>query len=34
MQVGTDISMTDGAVKSTAEEAVESMVDTAVAAAS
>lgn len=34
MNVGADMSPTDGAVKSTAEEAVESMVDTAVAAAS
>ncbi len=34
MNMGADISPTDGAVKSTAEEAVESMVDTAVVAAS
>lgn len=34
MNTGADMSPTDGAVKSTAEEAVESMVDTAVAAAS
>lgn len=34
INAGADISPTDGAVKSTAEEAVESMVDTAVAAAS
>lgn len=34
MKVGPDTSPTDGAVRSTADEAVESMVDTAVAAAS
>lgn len=34
MNVGADISPTDGTVKSTAEEAVESIVDTAMVAAS
>lgn len=34
MNAGADISPTDGADNSTAEEAVESIVDTAVAAAS
>lgn len=34
MNTGADTSTTDGAVKSTAEEAVESIVDTAVLAAS
>lgn len=34
MNAGADISPTDGAVKSTAEEAVESMVDATMVAAS